>query len=96
MTRLRSYLANNPIFFRIVFCISFATSLGLFLGGFFCPPMGAIDGSVLTAGGILMGFCVCAMVPDMIAAGKSATIKHGETSITISSNNPTTPEDVES
>lgn len=40
-----------------------AIAVGLLVGGFFCPPMGKIDGSVLQGAGILLGFAalwVCA------------------------------------
>lgn len=44
------------------------------------PPMGIIDGSVLTAVGLLFGFAALAQVPEMIKAvrdGKSVKIKSG-------------------
>lgn len=34
------------------FCLILAA--GLFIGSFFCPPLGVIDGSILKAGGILV------------------------------------------
>lgn len=41
-------------------------SLLLFIGGFIVPPMGVIDGSVLKAGGILMGFAALFQAPYLI------------------------------
>jgi sugar phosphate permease len=41
---------------RITFAICFFVSVGLIVGGFFVPPMGVIDGSVLTAVGELLLF----------------------------------------
>ncbi len=41
---------------QIVFMILTAASVGLLVGGFFAPPMGKIDGSVLQGAGILLGF----------------------------------------
>jgi len=79
-------IAENPVFFRIVFAVGFAVSAGLFIGGFFVPPMGEIHGSVLKAAGILLGFGVCAMLPEVIRSGKTATIKHGDTSVTLGGN----------
>ena len=40
----------------VVFWIAFIVSIGLIVGGFFVPPVGVIDGSVLTATGILSAF----------------------------------------
>ena len=47
---------NKPHVDKHIFFICLVISIVLFIGGFFCPPMGQIDGSVLTAGGILFGF----------------------------------------
>ncbi len=40
----------------VVFWIAFIVSIGLIIGGFFTPPLGVIDGSVLTGAGILSAF----------------------------------------
>ena len=40
----------------IAFWIAFAVSICLIVGGFFAPPLGVIDGSVLTGTGILSAF----------------------------------------
>lgn len=40
----------------VVFWIAFIVSIGLIVGGFFAPPLGVIDGSVLTGTGILSAF----------------------------------------
>lgn len=42
------------------------TTLVLFIGGFIVPPMGVVDGSVLKAGGILMGFATLFQAPYLI------------------------------
>lgn len=42
---------------RIILITCMLVCVGLTIGGFFCPPMGMIDGSVLTAVGELGGFC---------------------------------------
>lgn len=42
------------------------TSVGLFIGGFLVPPMGVVDGSVLKAGGILLGFGTLFQAPYLI------------------------------
>lgn len=38
------------------FWIAFVVSILLIVGGFFAPPLGVIDGSVLTSTGILSAF----------------------------------------
>ena len=51
------------------------------IGGCVLPPMGIIDGSVLTAGGELLMFGVLAQVPALIDAaknGKSVKISKGD------------------
>ena len=40
----------------VVFWIAFVVSIVLIVGGFFCPPLGVIDGAVLTGTGILSAF----------------------------------------
>lgn len=83
-SKARAFISENPVFFRWCFGIAFATSLSLFVGGFFVPPMGQIDGSVLKAGGILLAFGVAAMLPEILRSGRQATFKHGDTSVTLS------------
>ena len=63
------------------FYLTFAISLLLIVGGFLLPPMGIIDGSVLTAVGELLMFGVLAQVPALIDAaknGKSVKISKGD------------------
>lgn len=40
----------------IAFWIAFIVSICLIVGGFFSPPLGVIDGSVLSSTGILSAF----------------------------------------
>ena len=64
-----------------VFYLTLAISLLLIIGGFLLPPMGIIDGSVLTAVGELLMFGVLAQLPDLIDAaknGKSVKISKGD------------------
>lgn len=58
-------------------------SIGLYIGGFFCPPMGVIDGSVLKATGILFGFASLAVVAQAIHNGKIITFSKGDTEIEV-------------
>lgn len=64
-----------------VFYLTLAISLLLIIGGFLLPPMGIIDGSVLTAVGELLMFGVLAQLPALIDAakdGKSVKISKGD------------------
>ena len=66
----------------------------LAVAGFIVPPMGAIDGSVLTAIGELMGGAAVldfiVSLPQYIEAGAKAKIEHGNTSITVGKDDDTT------
>ena len=47
--------------------------------------MGVIDGSVLTAVGLLLMFSVVARIPEAIKVGKSVKIQKGDSSVEFSS-----------
>ena len=71
-----------------IFYLTFAISLLLIIGGFLLPPMGIMDGSVLTAVGELLMFGVLAQVPALISAaknGKSVKISKGDFSAEVTS-----------
>lgn len=67
----------------IIFTITTLSAIGLFVGGFFVPPMGVIDGSILKAGGILLGFGSVAQVPELAKRGTDLKIQHGQTSLSV-------------
>lgn len=46
------------------------------MGGFFVPPLGVIDGSVITSVGLLLMFAVVAQIPDVLNA-----VREGKVSI---------------
>lgn len=50
------------------FYTTFIISSSLIVGGFLVPPLGIIDGSVLTAAGLLLMFAVLAQVPGFLKA----------------------------
>lgn len=75
----------------VLFAITTLFAIVLFVGGFFVPPMGVIDGSVLKAGGILLGFGSVAQVPELARHGTDVTIQHGQTSLSV--NNPDKEDD---
>lgn len=63
------------------FYITLAVSIGLIVGGFFVPPLGVIDGSVITSVGLLLMFAVIAQIPDILKAvreGKSIKLQKGD------------------
>lgn len=61
-----------------VFYVNLVVSIALMVGGFFVPPLGVIDGSVITAVGLLLMFSVIEKIPEAIKAGKSVKISKGD------------------
>ena len=72
---------------KYIFFVCLTVAIALFVGGFFCPPMGVIDRSVLKAGGILLGFATLAVAGQNLVNGKDIQFKHGDTEITIDDEN---------
>lgn len=70
-----------------VFTVTFVLSVLLIVGGFFCPPIGVIDGSVLSAVGLLLMFATIDKIPDAIKAGCNLKIQKGDFSAEVSSSN---------
>lgn len=68
---------------RITFVICFFVSVGLVVGGFLVPPMGVIDGSVLTAVGELLLFPTLIYGFRAIEMGLEVRFQKGETTIEI-------------
>lgn len=68
-----------------VFYLNLVVSIALIVGGFFVPPVGVIDGSVLTAVGLLLMFSVVAKIPEAIRAGRNIKISKGDFSAEIES-----------
>ena len=71
---------------RFTFVISFFVSVGLMIGGFFVPPMGVIDGSVLTAVGELLLFPTLLYAYRALELGYKVKFQKGETSIEVHKN----------
>lgn len=78
-----NYILGIPKTDKVVFFICLTVTLGLIVGGFFVPPTGIIDGSVLTASGIIFAFAALAIAAQAIQDGKKAIINHGTTHIEI-------------
>lgn len=62
----------------IPFWICLIVSIGLIVAGFCVPPMGIIDGSVLTAVGILFGFASLAQIPVIIEVAGYVRMTKGD------------------
>lgn len=67
------------------FYINLVVSILLIVGGFLVPPVGIIDGSVLTAVGLLLMFSVIEKVPEAIKAGRNIKLQKGDSSVEITS-----------
>lgn len=74
----KNYLENNKFF--IFFSIA---ALILIVAGFIVPPTGQIDNSVLIAVGELNGTLAIGAVIKAIDKGRSASIKHNGTELSI-------------
>ena len=74
----KNYLENNKFF--IFFSIA---ALLLIVAGFIVPPTGVVDSSVLIAVGELNGTLAIGAVIKAIDKGRSASIKHNNTELTI-------------
>lgn len=66
---------------RFTFVLSFFVAVGLIIGGFFTPPIGTIDGSVITAIGELLLFPTLLYAFRALELGYKFKIQHGDTSI---------------
>lgn len=71
------------------FVVCLVVSLGLIIGGFFVPPMGIIDGSVITSTGVLFTFAALGIAGHNLDIGKGAKITHGDTEIEFRDNEQT-------
>lgn len=68
---------------KTAFWISFGSSIGLIVGGFFAPPTGVIDGTVLTAVGELFAFASLFELPSLFNQKGNVKIKKGDTEISV-------------
>lgn len=72
---------NNSISFWI--CL--LTSVIMFVCGFIVPPMGVIDGTVLKAGGILLGFGVIGQFKVLVKELERTRFTKGDMTIEVES-----------
>ena len=75
---LKKYKAD-----KIVFFICLIISVGLIVGGFFVPPMGVIDGSILMAVGELFAFAALGVGAQAIADGRKVKVNKGDVEINV-------------
>lgn len=68
---------------RFIFIVCLATSVMLIVAGFIVPPMGEIDGSVLTAVGELLLFPTIAYGARAIELGYDFKVNRGDTHVEI-------------
>lgn len=68
---------------RWTFVLAFFVSVGLMVGGFFTPPLGVIDGSVITAVGELLLFPTILYMYRAIELGYKLKLSKGDASIEI-------------
>ena len=90
--RIVSEKVDEPrtfILSRITFAVCIFVSVGLIIAGFFVPPMGVIDGSVLTAIGELLLFPTLLYAYRAIELGLSVMFQKGDTSVEISQHEQT-------
>lgn len=71
---------------RIAFVICLAVSIALIVGGFFVPPKGVIDGSVLKAVGELFAFAALAVGAHAVRLGYDLRVSKGDTTVEINNN----------
>ena len=88
--------SDNPkekqcCFCQLVTLVCFIVSIGLIVAGFLLPPMGIIDGSVLTAVGELLLFPVVIYAFRAIELGLEVKIQKGDTSVEIHKDDDKTP-----
>ena len=73
------------------FWITLITSIGLVVSGFCVPPTGVIDGSVLKAVGLLLGFATIAQIPVIIEVAGYFRMTKGDLVIETAKGGPLPP-----
>lgn len=83
-------------FSKATFLLCLIVSVGMMVGGFFVPPLGIIDGSIITGVGELLAFAALAMVPSVISSAKSTKVTtRSGTTIEVKGKEPQPPKSVE-
>lgn len=89
--RIRQWYVNGDRGWKVTFYISQSISLLLILISFCIPPHGVVDSSVFAAVGEIAFFPTLYAFYNIIMSGRSATLKRGETELTVGERNPDTP-----
>lgn len=76
-------MTTQPHADKYIFWFCLILAAGLFIGSFFCPPLGVIDGSILKAGAILVAMQALGIAGQNLANGNWVVFKHGETEVKI-------------
>ena len=69
--------------YMIAFWVTLCISTALIVGGFFVPPLGSIDGSILTAIGELFLWPALAFGAKALSEGKKAKFKKGDATLEV-------------
>ena len=69
--------------YLVAFFVSLTVSIGLIVGGYFAPPQGQIDGSILKAVGLLFLYPTLALGAKALDDDKKIKLQHGSTTITV-------------
>ncbi len=76
---------NKTPAYKIVFWVCLVTALAMMVTGFFMPPQGVIDKSVLYGAGICLAFAALAQLP-VLMTGHDLRVNYGKTSVEIHDN----------
>ena len=74
---------NNFLRDNLYFWFFGGISVILIVLSFFIPPLAIVESSVLAATGELFGFAALGAVVHSIDKGKTASVSHGQTTLTI-------------
>lgn len=77
----------------IAFWVCLSVSIFLMIGSAVVPPPFVIDPSIFKCVAWLFGFAALSQVPAIVQSGKTAILKHGNTSLTVG--DPSDDQDVE-
>ena len=81
--------------YMIAFWVTLCISTALIVGGFFVPPLGSIDGSILTAVGEIFLWPALAFGAKALSEGKKAKFKKGDTTLEVGESGSEDSEDIE-
>ena len=71
---------------KIIFLICLGISIGLLIKGFYTPPEGVIDGSVIKGVGEMFAFAALAVAAHALNLGYDLRVIKGETTIEVGDN----------